>query len=210
MVVDVLRAFTTAAWAFERGVERILLSDDLSDALAVKARYPGSLALKDGEPQPGFELTNSPAMMSERADLAGKTIVQCTTAGTVGAVAARSAAYLFCAAFVNARATATAVRAAGSGDVAFVVTGSGGTAEEDRACAEYIAALLTDPQADPAPFLHAARLSRAASSLRERVAAGEKGVDARDVEMCLQADRFEFAMRARDEMGFLTLRRWQC
>src|SRR5918992_752192 len=82
VVVDVMRAFTTAAWAFNLGAERILLVDELAEALRLKSRMPGSLALKDGEPLPGFDLTNSPAQLSRRHDLEGKTIVQCTTAGT--------------------------------------------------------------------------------------------------------------------------------
>jgi 2-phosphosulfolactate phosphatase len=208
VVVDVLRAFTTAAWAFERGVDRIVLIDDLDAAIVIKARLRDALALKDGEPLAGFDLTNSPAQMRETERLAGRTIVQCTTAGTVGAVAARGASSLFCASFVCAGATAAAVRAAGPGTVAFVVTGDGGAAEEDRACAEYIAALSEGRAADPRPYLERALRSRAASVLAERVAGGQRGVDARDVAMCLEVDRLDFAMQARDEDGLLTLRRF--
>ena len=63
VVIDVLRAFTTAAWAFELGVERIVLTDDLDEALRLKAHLPKALAMKDGEPEPGFDLTNSPAQL---------------------------------------------------------------------------------------------------------------------------------------------------
>src|SRR6266496_1438681 len=84
VAIDVMRAFTTAAWAFELGVARIVLTAELEEALALKAKLPGALALKDGEPAPGFDLSNSPAQLRERTDLAGKTIVQRTTAGTVG------------------------------------------------------------------------------------------------------------------------------
>jgi 2-phosphosulfolactate phosphatase len=207
VAIDVMRAFTTAAWAFEVGVRRIILTAELEDALALKAGLPGALALKDGEPAPGFDLSTSPARIREREDLAGKTIVQRTTAGTVGAVAARKAERLYCASFVCAGATVAHLRRLGAGPVTFVVTGEGGKGEEDRACAEYIAGLLEDPALSPDPFLARAAASTAAAKLRERVAAGEEGVDPRDVAMCLEVDRFDFAMIARDESGLLWLTR---
>jgi len=205
VVIDVMRAFTTAAWAFHLGAGRIVLCAGVDEALRVKARLPGALALKDARPQDGFELTNSPLELRSH-DLTGRTIVQRTTAGTVGAVAARGAERLFCASFVCARATAEAVLAGRPREVAFVVTGEDGAGDEDRACAEYIAALLADPAADPGPYLERAAASRAAETLRRRVAEKTPGVHALDIEACLEVDRFGFAMRAREEDGLLVLR----
>jgi 2-phosphosulfolactate phosphatase len=207
VVIDVIRAFTTAAWAFELGAERIVMVQGIDEALELKARLPGSLAMKDDEPLPGFDLTNSPAQMQRRIDIAGKTIVQRTNHGTQGAVAARKAASLYCAGFVCAAATAQALRDAGPGRVAFVVTGDGGKAEEDLACAEYIAALLDDPSADAAPYLHRAASSNAAGTVAQRVKNEALGADAADVGMTLEVNRFGFAMRAKDEDGWLVLRR---
>lgn len=48
VVVDVMRAFTVAAWAFGQGAEKIVLAESLDDALALKARHPDWVALKDG------------------------------------------------------------------------------------------------------------------------------------------------------------------
>src|SRR5215213_7695499 len=50
VVIDVIRAFTTAAWAFELGAERIVLVQGIEEALELKGRLPGSLAMKDDEP----------------------------------------------------------------------------------------------------------------------------------------------------------------
>jgi len=121
-------------------------------------------------------------------------------------VAARAAETLYCAAFVNAAATAAALRSSGDERVYYVVTGSGGTAEEDRACAEYIAALVEDPQTLAAPYLRRAAESEAAQTMRRRVENGTPGVHARDMEACLEVDRFGFVMRACMEAGLLTLR----
>lgn len=63
VVVDVMRAFTVAAWAFHRGAERIVFAETLDEALELKARHPGWLAFQDGPVVPGFDLANSPAQL---------------------------------------------------------------------------------------------------------------------------------------------------
>jgi 2-phosphosulfolactate phosphatase len=145
--------------------------------------------------------------MIKSHDLRGVTIVQRTEHGTAGAVAARKAERLFCASFAVASATADAVRESGFRDVHFVITGDEGTADEDRACAEYIAALLEDPSTDVAPFL--ARVARSAGAVldRQRIVEGHAGFADGDIEACMEADRFDFAMQAREEAGLLVLRR---
>jgi hypothetical protein len=47
VVVDVIRAFTTAAYAFGSGASEIHLVDDVEEALAFKAAHPGTVALCD-------------------------------------------------------------------------------------------------------------------------------------------------------------------
>lgn len=201
-----MRAFTVAAWAFHLGADRIVLLQELNEALELKTLTPGSLAFQDGEPKPGFDLANSPVKI-ESLDLRGKTIFQRTTSGTRGALAAAKFDPLVCASFATAKATATYLRSVPPAGVAFIITGENGRAVEDIACAEYIAALTEDSSVAAAPFLEAARASRAAMELREAVAKGYSGVHDDDVERCLEPDRFDFVMRARFEDGLLTLRR---
>jgi 2-phosphosulfolactate phosphatase len=207
VVIDVIRAFTTAAWAFEMGAERIILCKELDEALALKAAIPGSLAAKDNERMPGFDLTNSPAQMRLRTDLAGKTLVQRTEHGTQGAVAARGAEEMYCASFVCAAATARAVRNAGRKRVSFVSTDLDPTCQEDLACAGYIAALLEDPEADPEPYLKIVTASRTARRIADLAKSGADSAEVEDVPMTMEVNRFDFAMRARDEDGLLVLRK---
>ncbi|MET8824404.1 2-phosphosulfolactate phosphatase [Streptomyces sp. NPDC004610] len=195
VVVDVMRAFTVAAWAFARGAERIVLAGSLDEALALKARHPDWVALKDGPPAPGFDAVNSPGLLRS-ADLGGRTVVQKTTAGTVGALAVREASLVLCAGFVVAEATARLLRTRGCDDVTFVVTGEGGRADEDLACAQYIAGRATGAVTDAAGFLRRAAGSRAAAELAQGV---RQGVHADDIALCLELDRFPFAMVAASE-----------
>ncbi|MGW4108415.1 2-phosphosulfolactate phosphatase, partial [Streptomyces sp. NPDC004976] len=101
VVVDVMRAFTVAAWAFAQGAEKIVLAESPGEALALRTRHPEWVALKDGPPAPGFDLVNSPGLLRS-TDLGGRTVVQKTTAGTVGALAVREASLVLCAGFVVA------------------------------------------------------------------------------------------------------------
>ncbi|MEV6105136.1 2-phosphosulfolactate phosphatase [Streptomyces sp. NPDC051940] len=208
VVIDVLRAFTVAPWLLARGASRVVLAESLEEALALKEAHPGWLALKDGAPAPGFDAVNSPGMI-RGMDLTGRTVIQKTTYGTVGATAVADAPLLLCASFAVAEATARALRGVPERDVTFVVTGEDGTAEEDLACAQYIARRAADGDApgDPAPFLDRARRSKHAAHLAEGVRLGHRGIHADDVALCLEADRFPFALRAVREDGLLTLRR---
>ena len=199
VVVDVMRAFTTAAWAFHLGAAQIVLVAELDEALALKATTPGTLAFCDGSPKPGFDLANSPGELLS-LDVAGRTVVQRTTSGTRRALAARDCSPLFCTGFVCAAATANALRRAEVPSVSFVLGGG----DEDWACAEYIAALLAE-EAPGLEFVERARKSTAAAELLGLVDGGFKGVDARDVDMCLELDRFDFAIQSTAEDGRLIL-----
>ncbi|MFH9005500.1 2-phosphosulfolactate phosphatase [Streptomyces afghaniensis] len=203
VVIDVMRAFTVAAWAFSRGVERIVLAETESEALALKESHPGWLALKDGAPAAGFDAVNSPGLLRSR-DFAGRTLVQKTTAGTVGALAVANAPLVLCASFVVAGPTARFLQARGdTGPVTFVVTGEDGQADEDLACAEYIGRSVGGGDVEADPYLQRARNSRAAADL----AAGlRSGYHPDDVDLCLEIDRFPFAMVARQEESLTVLR----
>jgi 2-phosphosulfolactate phosphatase len=211
VVIDVMRAFTTAAWAFGRGAEKIVFARTLDEALELKARHPGWLALQDGPPVPGFDLANSPAQL-RTLDVRGRTVVQKTTAGTVGALAVAEAEVLLCASFAVAQTTADVLRrrAPDDSEVTFVVTGEDGRAVEDLACAEYIAARATGSGPTsatyPAPFVERARNSAAARNLAEGVRHGHRGIHAEDVTLCLEVDTFPFAMAATREGPHIVLR----
>ncbi|MFG3136738.1 2-phosphosulfolactate phosphatase [Streptomyces sp. NPDC048211] len=202
VVVDVMRAFTVAAWAFARGAERIVLAASLDEARALKERHPDWVALKDGPPAPGFDAVNSPGLL-RTMDLGGRTVVQKTTAGTVGALAVKDAHLVLCASFVVAEATARLLRQRAGDSATFVVTGEDGRADEDLACAQYIAGRADGTVTDAAGFLRRAATSRAAAELAEGV---RQGVHPDDVALCVELDRFPFAMVAAVEGPLMVLR----
>jgi 2-phosphosulfolactate phosphatase len=198
VVVDVLRAFTTAAYAFGAGAGRIWLVRSVEEALAMKASRPGTLAMGEdrGRRIPGFDLSNSPAEVAA-ADLAGRDLVQRTSAGTRGVVAAFSAARRWCASLVCASATAAAVNESGLGDPTYVITGwidEQHPGEDDQQTARLIERVRTG---EPARVEETARAVAASREAAVTLGLGPGHVDPRDVELATRVDAFGFAMEAR-------------
>ena len=124
VVIDVLRAFTTAAFAFARGANRILPVSSVDEALALQQATPDALVMGevDGFQPEQFDLSNSPGALLDR-DLAGRTLIQRTSAGTQGLVRAIQAETLYAASFVVARATAQMLIRSQAEIISFVITG---------------------------------------------------------------------------------------
>jgi 2-phosphosulfolactate phosphatase len=91
VVIDVLRAFTCAAFMAQLGAEKIVLLAEPEAVLKLKQKE-GCLAVGEvgGRMVPGFDLGNSPShILAAGRDLfAGRTVAQRTSAGVAGAVAA--------------------------------------------------------------------------------------------------------------------------
>jgi 2-phosphosulfolactate phosphatase len=197
VVVDVLRAFTTAAYAFAAGARRIWLVESVEKGLALKSRLPGAAAMGEdrGYRIPGFDFSNSPAEVAG-ADLTGRDVVQRTTAGTRGAVAASAADRRWCASLVCASATAAAVTASALGPPTYVITGwrdERRQGEDDQLTARLIERARTGRPLDAATTAHAVATSREAEVT---LALGPDHVDPRDVDLATRVDAFAFAMEA--------------
>jgi 2-phosphosulfolactate phosphatase len=214
VVIDVLRAFTFEAWAFTHGARRMLAVDEPARALHLaRAVLPGSLAAgeRGGRPLEGFDLGNSPVSLAEH-DVAGRTIVHCTSAGTQGLARTVGSELVLAASFVTAGATARLLRERRVDDVTFVVTGDslGRDGDEDLACAELIAARVAGDDPDPRPFL-----ARVATSDAGRLF-GPDGPDwapPEDLALACEVDRFDFALIAGPAEGLdgvdgVEVRRW--
>ncbi len=208
VVVDVIRAFTTAAYAFAAGAREIYLVDSVEEALRFKADVPGMVAMGEdhGRRPAGFDLPNSPVAVS-RADLDGRTLVQRTSAGTRGVVAACSADRLWCASLVCASATAAAVDASGLGEPTYVITGR----FEDRPQRgddDLLTAQLIE-RARLGQHLSAQATAAAVASsdeARRTLALGAGHVDPDDIVYATRVDEFDFAMEVERRPGALVLR----
>ena len=199
VIVDVFRAFTTAAFCVAAGAREIVLVADHEQALALKRDDPRLFLTGEigGRPIPGFDVGNSPSAI-ERLDLQGRRVVQRTSSGTQGVVAATAANAVLLGSFVIARATVDLLRRAAD-DVTIVAMGHNAMAEadEDAQCAAYLEALLrgATPEA-PRVFLEGDHASEGWPDWFPR----------RDAELALDVDRFDFALPVTREDGLLVAR----
>lgn len=196
VIIDVFRACSVACYAFAGGVERILPVDSVEDARALKAAHPAYLLAGERHclKLPGFDFGNSPSEI-ERADLAGKTLVHATSAGTRGLFSAMDVAQrvLTCS-FTNITATARAILEADPETVSIVAMGKAGIshAPEDKLCAMYLANLL---QGVPNAFEAIPKFLKTAPTAA--IFFGDTAiVPEEDFGLCLALDAFDFFIEA--------------
>ena len=206
IAIDVIRAFTTAAFAFAAGARDIVLTGEVEEALALRSRFPGALAMGEvgGLMIPGFDFGNSPADLAGH-DLRGRRMIQRTSAGTQGMILSRRAETLLAASFVCAGATARYLQRITPECVTFVITGIHPTrdGDEDAACADYIGALLEGQAPDPAPYLRRVIESDSGQIFTDP---DQPEFSPADLDFCTDVDRFDFAMLAKRQDGLLVMR----
>ena len=195
VVIDVFRAFTTAAFCIAAGAREVVLVGDHQQALDLKAKDPTLFLTGEigGRPIPGFDMGNSPSRI-DGLDLSGRRVVQRTSAGTQGVVAAAEADEIMLGSLVIAGATIRHLR--GRDPISLVAMGThgGDDHDEDELCAAYLEQLLLGV---PTPFRGI------------ELAAAERWPDwfpRRDAELALEVDRFDFALPVEREEGLLVAR----
>ena len=206
VLIDVYRAFTTAAVMFLRGAEKIVMVGETKDALALRRRGVGDLCVGEigGKRPDGFDHGNSPFEMA-RTDLDGKTVIQSTRAGTVGVEAARKADRIYAGSLVMAEATAAAILEDDPTQVSLVAMGweAHTRTDEDEQCALYLRNLLQGRSPD-------------VESVRSLVLSGEESqkfgdpekpqFHPRDRDIALRINSVPFAVSIVREDGLLTAR----
>lgn len=198
VAIDVLRSFSTAAYALADGASAIYPVETVSAANRLHKELPEALmvgALPGGRPIPGFDVGNSPSALSGPAapPLAGRPVILTTAAGVRALVRFRDAPLLFAASLVCAGATARALLAAAPRRVVLVTTGEwiDRDGDEDIACADYLTSMLRGEKFDRRALEERVRRS----DFGRRFAAGsDPALPPADLALCAQADRFDFAM----------------
>jgi 2-phosphosulfolactate phosphatase len=207
IIIDVFRAFTTAAIAFDHGASQITLVAEAEDALDLYRRGAGEVLMGevDGKRPEGFDFGNSPYEVSQ-VDFTGKSIVQSTRAGTVGVAAATRAEAIYLGSFAVADATVKAILKESPALVSIIAMGDQGRvrSDEDEQCALYLRNRLEGRRPDH-------------SALRSLIMEGgatQKFFDdsqpqyhPKDVELALQISKYPFAMKVARQGGLLVARK---
>ena len=207
IIIDVFRAFTTAAIAFDRGAKEIVLFADPNDALDLHRKGVGDYLMGEvsGKKPDGFHFGNSPHEISD-VDMTGKTLIQSTRAGTVGVEAATNAAEVFLGSFVVAQATVDAIRKESPSLVSIIAMGDQGVvrADEDEQCGIYLRNIMEERKPD---FNAVKSLIMTGGATQKFFDPEQPQYHPEDVTLALQADRYSFAMKISREDGLLVARK---
>ena len=204
VVIDTFRAFTTAAYFFDRGVDHIMLTETLDEARhRARATPRAILCGEDGGLRPDdFDIGNSPVEVAAYPDLSDRPVIMRTSGGTRVVVRSlRSGADpVYAASLVVARATAHAVRR--FSHITLVASGLGGIsiADEDEETGGLLSDRILELADDPY------RIDRIRRGEGAKRLASTAWIDPADLERCLDTDRFDFALRAVITDGIPSLR----
>ena len=203
VIIDVFRAFTTAAFVMANGAERVIPVAGIDEAFRLRELHPDWLIMgeKHGEPVPGFDYGNSPADV-EHVDFTGRTVVQRTSSGIQGIILAGGADEVLLGSFVIAEATSSYIRGRKPDVVSLVAMGWEGRNEsiEDELCADYIEARIRGERPD-------------FGEMRARIRADPQGAKffdprqshfkERDFHLAMSLDKFGFTLKvARGDLPF--------
>jgi 2-phosphosulfolactate phosphatase len=206
VVIDVLRAFTTAAHALNAGALKIYPVADVETALSLNQNRSDTLLMGEvnGIRPEGFDFGNSPAEI-RKGNLKGKSIIQRTSAGTQGICRAVNADLLVAASFVVATGTVNYLQKFEPDEISFIITGEfqGLNGDEDRACGEYIEALMTGDQPDPEEYTSRVSTSSAGRLFLE---GDSRHLLQQDLLMSIQVDNFNFCLPVHREESLLVIK----
>lgn len=199
IIIDVFRAFSTACYATEKGIEKIYPVGDIELAFALKKENPDFiLAGERNEQKPeGFDFGNSPAQLIH-ANITSKTMVHTTSSGTQGIANANNATKILTGSFVNAGALIRYIRKKQPKTVSLVCMGYACQypTDEDTLCAEYIKNELLGKTNNFEKMVNTIKNGDGARFFdREK----QSWSPQKDFELCLNLNRFDFVLKVEKE-----------
>lgn len=204
VVIDVIKAFTTAAYAFHAGTEQMILVGPIEEAFKLYSENPHYQLIGEsfGYPIEGFHYHNSPTEIGNK-NLKGRTLVLRTSSGTQGVVNCTQASHILAASFVVAEATLQKILEIEPKEVTFVITGTR-NGDEDAALADYFEARLTQKKASLESFLQRVLESPHGS----HALANPKAINCskKDLDSVMRVDAFDFALEVRKEKELFVMR----
>lgn len=167
VVIDVLRASTTTTVALANGAREIIPVASIESAVKISGSLFGDVTLRGGERNgkmiDGFNLGNSPLEYTEEM-VKGKSIIYCTTNGSVAMARSRYASRMVVGSFVNLSAVVDYIASVNE-DFLLICAGRadgvGNFSLEDAVCAGMIIARIEKDKGIPIELSDSSRASRA-------------------------------------------------
>ena len=203
VIIDVYRAFSCTPLLFSLGIKSSLLVSTPAEALNLKKKDSSLILIGEigGAPIAGFDFGNSPSRIlnADPGLFMDRTIVQRTSSGVQGAIAALTAAdEVLLGSYGLARSTARYILSRNPKDVSLVAMGWDlkEIAPEDECCARYLAHLLGS--GDYSHF-QALREMVFHESTQKFLRRDVSYFPPEDPVLCLQRDIYDFVLRAKQQ-----------
>lgn len=206
VIIDVFRAFTTAAYVLQRHPASYMLGVKQSVVSELAAKYINPLVI--GKPEKGldghiYHISNSPTRTCE-VEITNRDVIHRTEAGARGVLKAQEADIILAASFVNALATVKYIQQLQDPQVKLIPMGHEGNAPslEDDVCADYIRGLMNGEKIDLSPYIPKLKEGPGKYFFSE----DQNQYPSEDFERCIEVDRFNFAIQAtvKDSYALLT------
>ncbi len=199
VIIDVFRAFSTACYAFDRGIGKIYPVGNIELAYRLKENNQAFILVGErNEKKPkGFDFGNSPSHL-DGVNLSGKTMVHTTSSGTQGIANATKATEIITGSFVNASAIVRYIQQKKPETVSLVCMGYACEypTDEDTLCAEFIKNELEGRAND---FVKMVEVMRLGSGARFFDPEKQSWSPQKDFEFCLDLNRFDFVLKIEKE-----------
>jgi len=199
VIIDVFRAFSCAPLLFSLGIKKSILVASPTDALRLKKTDSNLILVGEvgGAPIDGFDFGNSPSQILKAAPslFREKTVVQRTSSGVQGAIAALVVAdEVLLGSYGLADATVRYIESRQPEEVSLVAMGWDlkEIAPEDEHCARYMAHLLRDSEYN---HIEALREIVFHESTQKFLRGDVAYFPAEDPILCLQRDIYNFVLR---------------
>lgn len=207
IIIDVFRAFSTACYAFNKGIEKIYPVGDIDFAYELKSKNTNCILVGErNEQKPeGFDFGNSPSQLMA-TNISAKTMVHTTSSGTQGIANALNANEVLTGSFVNAGAIIRYIRHTQPEIVSLVCMGYACQypTDEDTLCANYI---KNELEGVPNNFKKITEVIKNGDGARFFDPEKQGWSPQKDFELCLSLNRFDFVLKVEREGDLNYLRK---
>ncbi|ADO77729.1 2-phosphosulfolactate phosphatase [Halanaerobium praevalens] len=197
VIIDVFRAYTTAAYLFSKKANEIFIVSQIKTAKNLKKKLEAPILIgeRQGIKLKEFDFNNSPFFIS-RENFFNKEIILSTSAGTKGIIAAENADKILTGSFVNLKATADYIKNQNPAVVSLVAMGNNGTtkADEDELYAQELEKLLKGKETLTQNQIKDKLRSPAGDRFFNKKTQSEMPKE--DFEYCLKINKFNFIIEA--------------
>lgn len=206
VVIDVFRAFSTACYVLEKSPSAYFYShsDRVLEKLSNQVLNPFFIGKPEKGSKLSYHIPNSPAHVLKEG-IESRTVLHRSVSGAKGILSVKEADLVLGAGFINAKATVRYIKSFKNSTVTILPMGFEATTSslEDELCARYLESLIKSYRFDLSS--HIPELKSGAG--KYFFSMDQYQYPQEDFEMCLELNKFNFAIHAHLYSDYASLSR---